>query len=199
MDFMNFMNQINGSSCGHSGGGCCHDNNGFNHGCNCGFNNCNNNGCGSGILPLLLLSGLSGFGQGNNNFSGGRMTCYPNNQGQQYFMPQSSFYDSGIKYKTRKIKQAYVEMPVSTYYVSQPMYSMNQQPTTMNIIPTCENNNNCNRGNDLCLLLFLLALCNRNNGVPFNNSCNSNHWNHCHPCCNCNQARNFNNEHHSEL
>lgn len=180
MDFMNLMNQLNGSSCGHSGcghSGCGHSGGDFNS--NCG----NNFGFGSGVLPFLLLAGLGGYGNYNNN-NGGHMTCYPNNQVQQSFIPpQSTFFDSGLKYKTKKVKQAYIEVPVSTYQVAQPMYGIGgpcQPPTTMNIIPTSENNN---RGMDLCTLLLLLYLFNRN----------------CHiPCPLRPQARNYSNEH-SEL
>lgn len=150
MDFMNFMNQLNGSGCGNCG---CD----LNNGC---MNN-NNIGCGnSNILPLLLLAGLgNGFGQ--NNLSGGSMTCYPNNQCQQFITPTSVPYcGSNLRYKTRKVRQAYMEVPVSTYQVAQPFWGTNY-PTTMNIMPVGGNRNG--NGSDLWTILLLLSLLSRNN------------------------------------
>ncbi len=145
MDFMNFMNQINGT-CGTNCG--CNFNNPNN-----GFNG-NNRGCGHSIWPLLLLAGL---GTGNqNNFSGGNLTCYPNNNCGQFVTQTSShFSDSNLKYRTRKVKQAYMEVPVSTYQVAQPFLGM-QYPTTMNIIPAGGMGNR--NGIDLWTILILLAL-----------------------------------------
>lgn len=144
MDFMNFVNQINGLGCGNNCG--CD----LNQGCN------NTGGFRSELLPLILLSGL---GQGRQNFSGGNLTCYPNNQCQQFITPTSSnCCGSNIRYRTRRVRQAYMEVPVSTYQVAQPFYGMSQ-PTTMNIMPVSGNRN----GIDLWTILILLFLFNRNN------------------------------------
>lgn len=155
MDFMNFMNQLNDSGCGNCG---CD----LNQGCGNSNNNFGNFGCGSGLLPLLLLVGL-GQGFGNNNLSGGgNMTCYPNNQCQQFITPTSVPYcGSNLKYKTRRVRQAYMEVPVSTYQVAQPFCGINQQPTTMNIMPVGGYRNG--NGTDLWTILLLLSLLNRNN------------------------------------
>lgn len=146
MDFMNFMNQINGC-----GANCGCDFNNPNMGCDGG----NGRGYGSNIWPLLLLAGL-GNGYGQSNFSGGNMTCYPNNN-CGHFITQTSMpcYDSNLKYRTRKVKQAYMEVPVSTYQVAQPFLGP-QNPTTMSIIP---NNFGGNRnGIDIWTIIILLML-----------------------------------------
>ena len=130
MDFVNLMNQINNQGCVNDMmQNFCHNNN-------------SNNGIGNGILPLLLLAGL-----GNNNCqnNGGTLTCYPSNncsnqcfQGvQPYVIPNS---DSNLRYRTRRVRQAYVEVPVSTYQVVNPIctnssFLNSQCPTTMNIMP----------------------------------------------------------------
>lgn len=144
MDFMNFMSQIN--NCGMGCGSCGFDNN--------IYQSYNRNNCGIGLLPLLLLSGL---GQTNNQCS--NMVCYPN-QAQQVITPTSTpYYDNGLKYKTRKVKQAYMEVPVATYQVAQPYYNQSY-PTNMNIVPVGGNRNG---SFDICTLLLLLFLIGRSN------------------------------------
>lgn len=146
MDFMNFMNQING--CG-GNFGC--DFNNPNMGCDGG----NSRGFGSNVWPLLLLAGL-GNGYGQNSFSGGNMTCYPNNNYGQFVTQTSMPYcDSNLKYRTKKVKQAYMEVPVSTYQVAQPFVGA-QHPTTMNIVPTNFGGNR--NGIDIWTIIILLAL-----------------------------------------
>lgn len=144
MDFMNFMNQFGGSN--------------FNSNCECNSNHgcLNNNNKFNDFLPLLLL----GMGQCGSNQFGGNLTCYPNNNFQQFSTPTP--YSSccpNIKYRKRKVKQAYVEMPVSTYQVVQPFFSSVQHPTTMNIMP-----NGLNRNNDL-LTLILFMMINRSRSI----------------------------------
>ncbi len=181
MDFMNFMNQIN--SCGCNTG--CGGNNGGNSGNGgtpFGF------GGGSGILPWLLLAGLGNNYNNGNNFSGGTLALYPNNYGSgygsgygyPYIFPTSPYAYDGLKYKTRKVRQAYMEVPVSTYQVAQPMcqpcympYGLGNnggcpQPTLMNIVPTANGNNNSaglfgfGNGSGILPLLLLLGLINNN-------------------------------------
>lgn len=164
MDFMNLMNQINNQGCGNDMmQGSCHNN------FNCGNGNNNN------ILPFLLLAGLAGNNGNNNN--GGTLTCYPVNQGygQPYVLPNS---DSNLRYRTRKVRQAYVEVPVSTYQVVNPIcnnqFLNNQCPTTMNITPC----NNQRSGIDLSTLLLLCLLSKYNNNCDNNNHhCNHHHHN----------------------
>lgn len=163
MDFMNFMNQFSGMGFGNNNSGC---------GCDLGQGFSNDN-CtklkSDNLLPLLLLMGL---GQQGNNFSGGTLTCYPNNQCQQpqpFVMPTSdSFCGPNVKYRRRKVRQAYMEVPVSTYQVAQPFPSImpQAQPTTMNIIP-----NNISSGRNIDFItLLLLMLCNNSNCRQSNQS-----------------------------
>lgn len=176
MDFMNLMNQFNNGSCSNN-----------NHHNGCGGGDIGNRNCfgNNSILPFLLFSGLGCNNYQRSNFNGGRMTCYPNNNNygypQPYIYPTSYPYcDNGIKYRTRKVRQAYMEVPVSTYQIAQPLYNMNnmaQGPTTMNIIPT---DGNGGYNNDLWSLLILLSLlCNNNNGRN-RNGCGCHH--HHNPC-----------------
>lgn len=145
MDFMNFMNQLgsSGLGCGNTVGDC---------------NFLNNNACGSNILPFLLLSGLNH----NSRNSIGNMTCYPNCQSQpQQYVTQTSApcYELPVKYRTRKVRQAYMEVPVSTYQVVQPYsYVSHQHPINFNMIPA---QNNGNYSTDLYTLLLILCLANR--------------------------------------
>ncbi len=148
MDFMNFMNQINN-------GGCCnHNNHGCNNniGCDSGFSN--NNFCGSSIIPFLFLSGLGqNFCGGNNNNS--NVVCYPNALQQYVTQTSSPYCESPVRYRTRKVKQAYMEVPVSTYQVVQPY---NQPgPISLNMA----GNNNRYQGFDLATLLLFMLLGNR--------------------------------------
>ncbi len=166
MDFMNLMNQINNQGC-------------FNNDMMQGLYN-NHHHHGNGILPFLFLAGLAG--NNNNTNNGGTLTCYPVNQGygpyQPYVLPNS---DSNLRYRTRKVRQAYVEVPVSTYQVVNPMYNNqflgNQYPTTLNINPY----NNPRSGIDYStlLLLFLLSRC--NNNFDNNHHCDHHHNPHQQP------------------
>lgn len=144
MDFMNFMNQL-----GTSGMGCCNTSG--------ESSTLNNNICGSGILPFLLLSGLN-----QNSRNGGNMVCYPNCQSQpQQYISQTSapYYDLPVKYRTRKVRQAYMEVPVSTYQVVQPYYYAPQaQPINLNMESV---QNNGNAGMDIYTLLLILCLANK--------------------------------------
>lgn len=145
MDFMNFMNQFNGSN--------------FGNACECD-SPCSSNNKFRDLLPLLLL----GMGQCTNNQSGGNLTCYPNNNYQQFTMANPySCCGSNIKYRKKKVRQAYVEMPVSTYQVVQPTFSNMQQPMTMNIIP------NGFRNNDLLTTMLILFMLISRNKVNSNN------------------------------
>ena len=154
MDFMNFMSQIN-NNCGAGCGNCGCDNNNSNNGIGT---------YGSGLLPLLLLSGL---GQNSNQRSGGNMVCYPNSQPQpQQFVTPTSIpcCDSGLKYRTKRVRQAYMEVPVATYQVAQPYYyPQAPAPTTMNVVPVGGGNNSGNGSFDLWTLFLLLFLANRCN------------------------------------
>lgn len=170
MDFMNLMNQMgasSGSSCGTS----------------CGTGGCGIGGLGGGcgnnpLLSLLLLSGLGGncFGCGNQNNLSGNMTCYPEQQCSQPFVTPISTSGCGcgeVKFRKRKVKEAYMEVPVSAYQVAQPMYPQ-AQPTNFNINPCgAGNNNNC--GLDLTMIILLLLLCG-------NNSVCKSHHNHHRGC-----------------
>ena len=164
MDFVNLMNQINNQGC---------VNDMMQNFCN----NNNNSGIGNGILPLLLLTGLGNNHQNN----GGTLTCYPANQYgnscyqgvQPYVIPNS---DLNLRYRTRRVRQAYVEVPVSTYQVINPIctngsFLNSQCPTTMNIMPF-----NNQKGNmDLGTILLLMCLLNKCNNNYENNG------NMCHP------------------
>lgn len=171
MDFMNFMNQV-GNNCEvghrnhiHDNCGCCSPNIGNHHN---GF---------SGLLPLLFLSGL---GQ-TSSCNLGNMVCYPNQcQTQQYVTPTSvPCFNNGLKYKTKKVRQAYMEVPVSIYQVAQPYYPYPQQlPITANMGSI--NGNRCSF--DLSTILLFLLLCSRNNNRCMN-VCNPPHHNR--PCGSC--------------
>lgn len=137
MDFMNFMNQFNSCDLGST------------------FSNDNlGKGKGDNLLPLLLL-----MLQGNNNFQGGMLTCYPNNQFSQPFTIPNSDFGSNVKYRRKRVRQAYMEVPVSIYQTAQPYV----QPTTFNVMP---NNTQQPKGGDLISTILLLSLLNNRHCRP---------------------------------
>ncbi|BAK80800.1 hypothetical protein [Candidatus Arthromitus sp. SFB-rat-Yit] len=144
MDFMNFMNQASNCEIGHR--------NHANDNCGCySSNNFNNNGF-NYLLPLFFLSGLGQTGYNSNN-----MVCYPN-QPQQYVTP--TYSNNNLKYRTKKVRQAYMEVPVSTYQVAQPYC---QQQLSVNPGMFCLNGNRsqCDLFSMLLFLIFISKFSNK--------------------------------------